>query len=849
VGVTIVHASPGGGSSYAARRLRAVEPVVIRSKLGVLEALNRTTLLSPYLTANESFVLLDDAYQVAHDATEILELLSGSTWETVIATSSDDVHHWKLGEADRVMEVPRLDRKQALELLSAHGVDNAAVAEIGLEAVGTNPGAIVEFGRLLQQPDVRKAVPWRMPPAVTRPRFRRMQAVVNALPPNHRCLLHRYAAVQILPAPIRSETLHRLTGHQPVLDGLDPLLHCGIADEEDLRLLRLEPIWIEVLRADPDFFAAVSDVAQSIDAGEHRSRLLALGSVAKTDASLSREMAELAAASVARGEGLSAARDLDLAASLVTGEDRAGLLIDASSALSEAQLLGPAAAALDSAEPLLRTTLVRARWSLQRGKVLSILGDISTGAGLEEQAGELFVGLDNDKAAQAFILAASHRLIGLETHAPIRLLGRARQLAGTSPLGTIAADVIEGQALLARGDIAGAQRLLSPLEPLAEAILNDQSGVRISEDVEHLLWAYLMACAFGERYDDLRQVAERMTAMAKRHGLTSMGVFAQTLIAGVEWVFGSYRSAHVRIAALHVADLSLADQWLDSFLSLFEGSMGTDPYARDRWAMAAEGSTEATQTRYTYPDASRAIGHGLYAAGKSDDRRVRELLEPLVRSLINESWCGMSGNRWLPILVEAQVRDGARTAAAGLVATIRRWSERSGLPSFALVLPWSEALLAGSTAGSDSVWRPVTKLVEQTGSPLDLAHVLRARAEQLLTSDRCDQPNECIGLLERAEFLYEEGGALSFRDRSRSARMRAEELLLSADRPATLALTEAERPVVALVALGKTNKEVAQAVSLSVKSVERHLRNVYERNNLRNRAELVLRSQGAATRR
>jgi DNA-binding CsgD family transcriptional regulator len=849
--VTIVHAPPGGGSSYTARRLCPGDPVVIRSRLGAHEALSRTNLFGQRGSSPDtSVVLVDDAYEVTDHAAEIMDLLRSAQCTIVIATATDNVSAWKLHESDQVIEVPRLAPRQVLELLVEHGMTNPAAAELARETVGSNPGAIVELGRLIQQPDVRRAVPWRIPAVVTRSRHRRMREVVEGLSDRDRSFLYVYAAVQDLPAPMRSETLDKLSGRGDQQASQDVLLSCGVADEDDLRLRRLEPIWIEVLRTDSDFAGALRDVASTVDLGEHRARLLARSVLPSADPELSKELRVIAAAAAGRGEGLSAARDLDLSASLVSGDARASLLIDASIALSESQLLGPAAAALEGAEPLLRTPEVRARWLLQRGKVLSILGDTATGAGLEEQAGELFTGIDNDRAAQAFILAASHRLIGLETHAPIRLISRARQIAGTSPLVAIAADVIEGQALLARGDVAAARRLLSPLESLAETILSDQSGVRISEDVEHLLWAYLMAAAFAERYEDLRRVAERMTVVATRHGLTSMGVFAQTLIAGTEWVQGSYRSAHLRISTLQVADLSLAEQWVDSFLSLFEGSLGIDPFVRDQWALARSPhdlSGPHSHIRYGYPDASRAIGHGLYAAGRSDDRRVCELLEPLVRSLVSESWCGMSGNRWLPILVEAQIRSGARTAAAGLVATIRRWSERSGLPSFQLVLPWSEALLLGNAEDSDVEWFRVIEVVEQSGSPMDMAHVLRSRAEQLLASPRVDQAEPCIGFLERAEFLYEEGGALNFRDRSRHARLRAAELLSASVQQHSLHITEAERPIVVLVARGQTNKEVAQSVGLSVKSVERYLRNVYERNNLRNRAELVLKFQGSAT--
>jgi DNA-binding CsgD family transcriptional regulator len=50
-----------------------------------------------------------------------------------------------------------------------------------------------------------------------------------------------------------------------------------------------------------------------------------------------------------------------------------------------------------------------------------------------------------------------------------------------------------------------------------------------------------------------------------------------------------------------------------------------------------------------------------------------------------------------------------------------------------------------------------------------------------------------------------------------------------------------ERQIALLVAQGRTNREVAEAVGLSPKTVEWHLSNVYRRLRLRSRTELAIR--------
>jgi len=53
-------------------------------------------------------------------------------------------------------------------------------------------------------------------------------------------------------------------------------------------------------------------------------------------------------------------------------------------------------------------------------------------------------------------------------------------------------------------------------------------------------------------------------------------------------------------------------------------------------------------------------------------------------------------------------------------------------------------------------------------------------------------------------------------------------------------LTERERDVLALLAQGLTNKDIAQSMFLSVRTVEAHLRNVYGKLNVTSRTEAVL---------
>ena len=56
----------------------------------------------------------------------------------------------------------------------------------------------------------------------------------------------------------------------------------------------------------------------------------------------------------------------------------------------------------------------------------------------------------------------------------------------------------------------------------------------------------------------------------------------------------------------------------------------------------------------------------------------------------------------------------------------------------------------------------------------------------------------------------------------------------------TPSLTAAEKRVLALVSLAKTNKEIAAALGISPATVKRHLENVLRKAHLKNRVEAAI---------
>jgi DNA-binding CsgD family transcriptional regulator len=76
--------------------------------------------------------------------------------------------------------------------------------------------------------------------------------------------------------------------------------------------------------------------------------------------------------------------------------------------------------------------------------------------------------------------------------------------------------------------------------------------------------------------------------------------------------------------------------------------------------------------------------------------------------------------------------------------------------------------------------------------------------------------------------------------------MRQERVGLAARELDSLPLTARERDVVALVASGKTNSEIATVLAISPRTVQKHLEHIFEKLGVETRTAAALRAVAAA---
>ena len=185
--------------------------------------------------------------------------------------------------------------------------------------------------------------------------------------------------------------------------------------------------------------------------------------------------------------------------------------------------------------------------------------------------------------------------------------------------------------------------------------------------------------------------------------------------------------------------------------------------------------------------------------------------------------------RLLPALVHIETAAGDVVAARRAADELTSFARSAPTPMLAAVHDFAEAqvLVAEGEAASALEWADAALAGwSRLNAPYEMARcrLLRARILRAL-----DESDAAIADLEAARMVFLELGA-----RSALAELNA----LSGDRPTTT-LTARELEVLRLVSTGLTNRSIAERLSLSEKTVARHLSNIF--------AKLGLSTRSAAT--
>ncbi|QEV22031.1 LuxR family transcriptional regulator [Streptomyces alboniger] len=344
-----------------------------------------------------------------------------------------------------------------------------------------------------------------------------------------------------------------------------------------------------------------------------------------------------------------------------------------------------------------------------------------------------------------------------------------------------------GVAALVVGDLAAASRVNARALAAARARGMD---IHVPQALEYLAYAELRA----GRHARARAHAEEGLRTAGRTGQRNIAAQHHAILALVASVEGEDEAvtAHAAAAARTAHPHGLAQA-----------------ATLAQWALA-----RVDLSRGRAPEAAARLGPVVRPGPRRGHFAVRMLA--------------------VPCFVEASFLIGEGEAARDCVAEFAAWAAQGADPQAPAQLARCHALLAGPDE-CDALYTVALARHALVGGDFESARTQLLYGKWLRRRRR---PGEARGLLRDALVSFERCGARAWAGQAR-AELRATGEARTAEPPGGLSLlTPQQLRIARCVAEGATNREVARCLSLSPRTVDHHLRNVFALLGVRSRVEL-----------
>jgi DNA-binding CsgD family transcriptional regulator len=266
--------------------------------------------------------------------------------------------------------------------------------------------------------------------------------------------------------------------------------------------------------------------------------------------------------------------------------------------------------------------------------------------------------------------------------------------------------------------------------------------------------------------------------------------------------------------------------------SIVEAHLGLLDEARVHLDETSAASEHAKGLSDTDP-VLRAWGEGLLAllSGKASD--AADLLEPVMSALLARGLVEPGYHPWFPTCAEALIQSGRVDEAEALCEQLETAAvrfERSWPLAVCAHVRGSVAAARGDVGGALEQLERAAEFHEGTGRPFERACTLLLQGQLLR---RAKQRRRARETLEAALAEFERLGAAPWAARARV------ELERVGGRAASRGLTPTEERLAALVAAGRSNKQIAGELFVTVRTVETNLSRIYAKLGLHSRGELT----------
>jgi len=390
------------------------------------------------------------------------------------------------------------------------------------------------------------------------------------------------------------------------------------------------------------------------------------------------------------------------------------------------------------------------------------------------------------------------------------------ELAADAILTRLSAETLLGRDTAAKTE----ERALALQDSAGDLRVMDQPLISLAE-----CWTWT------DSFERARAGLADLMQRAHDHGDENARPWLQFLLGNVERVLGHLETA-LELAREGRGAAEQSGQplfgWLNLALeSLVLAELGRVEPARE----AAERAMDFGSDRFVGLVGSGALGHLELTLGAPQNAFAH--LGPPVEYVRSQGIVEPGAIRFIVDQVEALIELGRGEDAVELLDWYEgnaRRLERASAFANCLRCRGMLAAQAGQLDAALSTYAQALEWHAKVELPLDRGRTLLALGAAQRRSKR---RREARATLEEALALFERVGARLWAERTRV------ELKRISGRAATPgALTPAEERVAALVAEGKTNREVAAALFLSDRTVEGHLSRVFGKLGIRHRAEL-----------
>lgn len=730
------------------------------------------------------------------------------------------------------LELAPLPADDGVAILVEQGFD-AAVARRCWNATGGNPLALVELGKLLDEDQRRGRAPLPYPIPVAGPirevfavrlgaidlGARRALAIAAVDATGDATVIARALdAAGLGPADLRAaEAAGFVTSVGATVEWEHPLARAAVLDA-------LDP---------PSRRDAHRAVAVALDESTHGARVVFhLAAAAEgPDEAIAERLDEVARRATDRGAGRAAAVAWEVAAALSVDDDARFERVHAG--MTARWSAGESENIVRAGKPLVEATADphrRARLALMVGQAVVWWEGPIAGARYLIAEGDRIADADPLAAGLLYVYAANAHLVALDPAAVIEVAELAERIAtdaGDVGLPLMSA-AMEGLGRLVIGDVETGQAKLAPLGQLCPALLAGRV-----DGAAPMSQVVAFAQITSEQWDDARALLLALIAEAERTGYIGMQSYAHDQLSEIEWRQGRWAEAGSRVA--HMLTLAEGhDQPIVHQGHLRQARLDACRGRTEDAVAAAEVAFEVGQRtglRSLVIWAREVLVHAALADG--DDAAALRHLDAMSVLMAQRGVRHPGLVWWQALHVEALVDAGRTTDAIEALARLRDDARDTGGQWPRSALCRGEAALAGDPATAIDRLDDAVRLLVELGAGFEVGQVLLRRAV------RHREAGNDAGA---ARDLAEARGRFEHLDArpwvERAARLADPEAPRPAPSIASI-LTDAEMRVALAVGAGLTNRQAADQLYLSIKTVDSHLQSIYRRLQIRSRSQLA----------